>query len=144
MFQVPCHPSVFIVNFEYPSHLFLIFSTGDFEQVINCYYIIFTFLYSNFVASSKCLSIYTLILNFTVNRFTFKSSKAVLQWVFCNSCIFSCLDFNLMFFTFTEFCTILTQFEVIQDGLKLIFRVHGKNMPNYTRVEISTLSLRQC
>ena len=44
--------------------------------------------------------------------------------------------FNLTLFNSTEFCTILTQFDVIQGGLKLIFRLHGKNMPNYTRVEI--------
>ena len=54
-----CRPSVFIVNFEHHSHLFLVFSIGDFEQVIVCYDIIFIFLYSDFVNSSSCLSIYT-------------------------------------------------------------------------------------
>ena len=53
-------PSVFIVNFEHHSHLFLVFSIGDFEQLIFCYDIIFTSLYSDFVISSSCLSIYTL------------------------------------------------------------------------------------
>ena len=75
-----CRPSVFIVNFEHPSHLFLAFSIGDFEQVINCYGITFTSLYSNFVISSSYLSIY---------QFTFKSWKAVLQWVFWKTlCIY--------------------------------------------------------
>ena len=37
-----CRPSVFIVNFEYPSHLSLVFSSGNFEQVIVCHDIIFT------------------------------------------------------------------------------------------------------
>ena len=54
-----CCPSVFIVNFEHHSLLFLAFSIGDFEQVIVCY-IIFTPLYSDFVISGSCLSIYTL------------------------------------------------------------------------------------
>ena len=49
---------------------------------------------------------------------------------------FSCLHFNLILFTSTEFCRILTQFDVIWGGLKLIFRLHGENMPNYNRVEI--------
>ena len=49
----------------------------------------------------------------------------------------------LIVFTSTEFCTILTQFDVIQGGLKIIFRLHGKNMSNDTRVEISTMPLRQ-
>ena len=53
-----CRPSVFIVNFEHHAHLFLAISTGDFEQVIVCY-IIFTPLYSDFVISSSCFSIYT-------------------------------------------------------------------------------------
>ena len=43
----------------------------------------------------------------------------------------------IYFFTFTEFCTVLTQYDVIQGGLP------GKNMPNYTLIEISALSLRQ-
>ena len=54
-----CRPSVFIVNFEHHSHLFLVFSIGNFEQLILCYDIIFTSLYSDFVISSS-LSIYTL------------------------------------------------------------------------------------
>ena len=72
-----------------------------------------------------------------------------LQKLFCIECsekryvFFSCSHFNLIHFTSTEFCTILTQSDVIQGGLKLTFRLHGKNMPNYTRVEISTLSWRQ-
>ena len=54
------------------------FSIGDFEQGIVCNGIIFTLLYSNFVTSSSCLLIYTdTDINFIVNRFTFKSSKAV-------------------------------------------------------------------
>ena len=113
-------------------------------------------LYSNFVTSSSCLSIYTLILNFIVNWFTFKSSKAVLQKVFWNVlCIFFMFTFMyihvyfyvffscLILFTSTEFCMILMQFDVIQGRLKLIFRLHSKNMLNYTWVEISNLLLRQ-
>ena len=46
-------------------------------------------------------------------------------------------------FTSTEFSTILTQIGVIQGELKSLFRLHGKNIPSYTWVDISTLSLRQ-
>ena len=35
------------------------------------------------------------------------------------------------------------QFDIIQGRLKLIFSLHGKNITNYTRAEISTLLLRQ-
>ena len=113
-----CCPSVSIVNFEHPSHLFLVFSIGDLEQVINCYDIILTSLHSDFVTSSSCLSIYTLILNFMVNWFTFKSSKIVLQWVLWNNVFFSCLHFNLILFTSTVFCMILMQFDVPKAGWK--------------------------
>ena len=37
-----CRPIVFIVNFEHPSHLSLVFSIGNFKQVIVCYDIIYT------------------------------------------------------------------------------------------------------
>ena len=106
-----CHPSVFIVNFEHPSHLFLVFSIGDFEQVINCYGIKFTSLYSNSVTRSSCLWIYALILiDLLLN----------LQKLHCCECFethyvfFSYLHFNLILFTSTKFCTLLTQFDVIQ------------------------------
>ena len=86
-----------------------------------------------FCDSSSCLSICNLILNFIVCRFTVKPSKVVyLQWVFSlvfwNAYVFSlCLHFKLILFTSTKFCTILTQFDVIQGELKLILRLHGKN-----------------
>lgn len=53
--------------------------------------------------------------------------------------------YNLIFnlFASTELCIILTRFDIIQGGLKITFRLHGKNMLNYTRVEISALSLRK-
>ena len=54
----------------------------------------------------------------------------------------------MYFFIFNSFYFywILHDFDaidVIQGGLKPIFRLHGKNMSNYTQVEISTLLLRQ-
>ena len=140
--------SVFIVNFKHPFDLFLVFSFGEFEQVINCCNITFTTLYSNFVTSSSCLSMCTLILSLVLIDVLLN-----LQKLFCNECFetrylfffffFSCLHFNVILFTSTEFCTIWTQFDVIQGKLKLIFRLHGKNMPNYTRIKSSTLSLWQ-
>ena len=51
-----CRPSVFIVNFEHPSHLFLVFSISDFEQVIVRCDIIFASLCSNFVTKRSCWS----------------------------------------------------------------------------------------
>ena len=41
---------------------------------------------------------------------------------------------NLIFFPSTELCTILMQDDVIQGDLKLMFRLHDKNLPIY-RVE---------
>ena len=130
--------SVFIVNFKHPFDLFLVFSIGDFEQAINCCDITFITLYSNFVTSSSCLSMCTLILNLILIDVLLN-----LQKLFCNECFetrylffffFMFTYFNVILFTSTEFCTISTQFDVIQGRLKLIFRLHGKNMPNYTRI----------
>ena len=65
----------------------------------------------------------------------------------CNECDKTCYVFFYVYilisFTSTKFCTILTQFVVIQDGLKLKFSLYVKTIPNYARVEISTLSLRK-
>ena len=36
----------------------------------------------------------------------------------------------LIFFSSTEFCAILTQFDVIQGVFKFIFRLRGKNIPS--------------
>ena len=44
---------------------------------------------------------------------------------------------NLILFIFTEFWTILTQFDVFQSDLKIIFKLPSKNMPNYTRVALT-------
>ena len=44
---------------------------------------------------------------------------------------------NLIIFIFTEFWTILTQFDVFQSDLKIIFKLPSKNMPNYTRVALT-------
>ena len=71
-----CRPSV-IVNFEHPCHPFSSISIVDFEQVIVCWDIIFTSVRNNFVTNSNYLPIYMLYVNFIVDRFIFKSSKAV-------------------------------------------------------------------
>ena len=96
-----------IVKFEHPSPLFSSISSVDFEQVCVCSDVIFTS-----VRLCNCLS----ILNFIVYRFIVKSSKAVI--------------FLLNFFS-TEFCTILTQFDGIQDGMKF------KAGCRYDRAEIT-------
>ena len=44
---------------------------------------------------------------------------------------------NLILFIFTEFWTILTQFDVFQSDLQIIFKLPSKNMPNYTRVALT-------
>ena len=78
--------SVFIVNFKHPFDLFLVFSIGDFEQAINCCDITFITLYSNFVTSSSCLSMCTLILSLVLidvllNLFKSCSAMSVLKRV---------------------------------------------------------------
>ena len=57
-----CRPSTFIVNSEHPSHLFEIFSIGDFEQAINCHDIINCYYY---------LPLYILILSLAVAVYRF-------------------------------------------------------------------------
>ena len=49
----------------------------------------------------------------------------------------------LISFTSTKFCTILSQFDEIPDGLKLKFSLYVKTILNYARVEIPTLPLRK-
>ena len=123
-----CRPSFFTVNFEPSYHPFLAFSIGYLEQVIAWNYIKFTSSYSNFLTSNSCLLIYTLILNFIIYRFIFKSSKAILNWVFWKKlCIFSMFTFS---FTSTEF--LLHNCDAIRGNprqAKLMFMLHGKNMP---------------
>ena len=123
-----CRPSFFTVNFEPSYHPFLAFSIGYFEQVIAWNYIKFTSSYSNFMTSNSCLLIYTLILNFIIYRFIFKSSKAILNWVFWKTlCIFSMFTFS---FTSTEFLS--HNCDAIRGNprqVKLMFMLHGKNMP---------------
>ena len=89
-------------------------------------------------SSSSSLSIYTLVLNFIVNRFTFKSSKLFRGECFETRYVFFlCLDFKLIYFTSTAFCTILTQFDVFQGPFYKLCRAET-NLFIFAKARLST------